>query len=155
MTDRNELLTKASKGLKALAAFLEEMISEEEGEVQMELPGLSEKEEPVTFEQVLKALIEKSRNGFRHEVHDMLSKHGASKLSDIKDEKELRLLLADAEEFCRDISKQEIAEAAESIVAHKSKEYLSELLDYFYVKTVDDLPKSSYASFLWEARRVR
>ena len=63
--------------------------------------------------------------------------------------------MEDAEEYCRDITKQEIVEAAESVIAHRSEDYLSELLDYFYVKTVDELPKSSYASFLWEARRVR
>ena len=155
MSDRNELLRKAAEGLKALAILLEEEATAVENEYQMDLPGFSEEKVPVTFEQVQKALIEKSRNGYRQVVQALLSKHGATKLSDIKDENELRLLLEDAEEYCRDITKQEIVEAAESIIAHRSEDYLSELLDYFYVKTVDELPKSSYASFLWEARRVR
>ena len=154
MSDRNELLRKAAEGLKALAILLEEEATAGESEDQMDLPGFSEEKVPVTFEQVQKALIEKSRNGYRQVVQALLSKHGATKLSDIKDENELRLLLEDAEEYCRDITKQEIVEAAESVIAHRSEDYLSELLDYFYVKTVDELPKSSYASFLWEARRV-
>ena len=155
MSDRNEMLIKAAEGLKALAILLEEEATAGENEDQMDLPGFSEEKVPVTFEQVQKALIEKSRNGYRQVIQALLSKHGATKLSDIKDEYELRLLLEDAEEYCRDITKQEIVEAAESVIAHKSEGYLSELLDYFYVKTIDELPKSSYASFLWEARRVR
>ena len=156
MAERSELLQKAVDGLRALAELVEVDAGCKEEESQMDLPGfaIEEKEEPVTFEQVQKVLIEKSRSGFRQQVQTMLSKHGATKLSDIKDEKELRSLLDDAEESCRDISKLEIVDAADSVVARKSDGYLSGLLAHYYANSVDELQKNYYAGFLWEARRM-
>ena len=66
-------------------------IAEEFGEVKVETsrePAEEKKEEPVkkyTMEDVRKALAEKSGAGFTDEVRMLLQKHGASKLSGIKE----------------------------------------------------------------------
>ena len=53
-------------------------------------------QKPITLEEVLAVLAEKSRNGHTAEVRDLLIKHGANKLSEI-DSAKYPVLLKDAE----------------------------------------------------------
>ena len=66
----------------------------DEGKKETGMPDLAEeekKEEPVkpekkyTFEEVRKAMAAKSGAGFTAQVRELLQKHGASKLSEIKE----------------------------------------------------------------------
>ena len=62
----------------------------------------SKKEEAVkfpTFEEARAVLAEKSRTGFRAEVKAILTRHGVTQLSDVKDPKVLAAIVAEAEEI--------------------------------------------------------
>ena len=59
-----------------------------------------EKEAPAkvyTYEEARAILAEKSRTGFRAEVKAILTKHGVTQLSDVKDPKDLAAIVAAAE----------------------------------------------------------
>jgi len=160
MESRADLLMKALEVLRTVVSLIEsELGIGGQDDDQMDLPGLDvamdgSAKEPATFDEVQRVLVEKSRDGFKNEVKTMLSKHGATKLSDIKDGVALRSLLDDAEEYCREITTDEIRKAADHVIASSSEKHLKELLEYYYAASVDELPKSGYAGFLWEARRV-
>ena len=92
-----EGLTKLVEGATSLIAFL----------TQQSVPPKDEKpdvpaETPVkeyTYEEARAVLAEKSRTGFRAEVKAILTKHGVTQLSDVKDPKTLAAIVAEAEEI--------------------------------------------------------
>ena len=52
-----------------------------------------------TYEEARAVLAEKSRTGFRAEVKAILTRHGVTQLSDVKDPKVLAAIVAEAEEI--------------------------------------------------------
>ena len=56
-------------------------------------------EKTYTYEEARAVLAEKSRTGFRAEVKAILTRHGVTQLSDVKDPKVLAAIVAEAEEI--------------------------------------------------------
>lgn len=112
--------------------------------------------EPVkkyTFTEVRTIIAGKAREGFTSTVKMLLAKHGATKLSEIKEE-DYAALVADAEEYCRKITVEEINSAVEAIKAGANAGQLVALLDHQFATSVEDLKEEHYASFLWDARSL-
>jgi len=83
-------LTEAVQNLseKITGEYLEtfEKISEETTENQKQPKSEKTPEKSVTFEELRALLADKSRNGHTEAVRAIISKHGASKLSELKPE---------------------------------------------------------------------
>jgi hypothetical protein len=90
-----EGLHRICADVAAIAAVLED-----------EAPPDAPAEEPApapekiyTYEEARAILAEKSRTGFRAEVKAILTKHGVTQLSDVKDPQKLAAIVADVEEI--------------------------------------------------------
>ena len=87
-----EDLRSAAAAINEAANWLAEQFSGEESSPEKSVPA-----EPVlTLEEVRAALAEKSRKGHTAEIHALLQKYGADKLSQI-DPANYKVLLAEAE----------------------------------------------------------
>ena len=112
--------------------------------------------EPVkkyTFTEVRTIIAGKAREGFTSTVKMLLSKHGATKLSEIKEE-DYAALVSDAEEYCRKITADEINNVEETIKTGPNAGQLNALFDHQFATSAEDLKEEHYASFLWDARRL-
>ena len=89
-----ELLSKLAEGIEALCEEEEEKTEPKAEEKEEEKAELEEKK--YTLEDVRKKLAEKSAAGFTAEVRELLNKHGAAKLSLIK-ESEYEAIMKEAE----------------------------------------------------------
>ncbi len=92
-----EGLKKLVEGATSLIAFLQQQTTLPENEA----PDVSA-EDPAkecTYEEARAVLAEKSRTGFRAEVKAILTRHGVTQLSDVRDPKELAAIVAEAEEI--------------------------------------------------------
>lgn len=92
-----EGLTKLVDGATSLIAFLKQQTAppeDEEPDVPAETPT-----KEYTYEEARAILAEKSRTGFRAEVKAILTRHGVTQLSDVKDPKVLAAIVAEAEEI--------------------------------------------------------
>ena len=102
MTNRDktvliEGLRKLSQGAADIAAALEgETVQAQDTPVENTAP---EPAKAYTYEEVRAILAEKSRTGFRAEVKAILTKHGVTQLSDVKDPQKLAAIVADVEEI--------------------------------------------------------
>ena len=112
-----------------------------------------EPEKKYTFVEVRTIIAGKAREGFTSTVKMLLSKHGATKLSEIKEE-DYASLVADAEEYCRKISLDDINSAVEAIKGGPNAGQLNALFDHQFATNAQDLKEEHYASFLWDARRL-
>ena len=92
-----EGLTKLVDGATSLIAFLTQQSAPLEGE-KPDVPAETPMKE-YTYEEARAVLAEKSRTGFRAEVKAILTKHGVTQLSDVKDPKTLAAIVAEAEEI--------------------------------------------------------
>ena len=91
-----EGLTKLVEGATSLIAFLQQTTApeDEKPDVPAETPT-----KEYTYEEARAVLAEKSRTGFRAEVKAILTRHGVTQLSDVKDPKTLAAIVAEAEEI--------------------------------------------------------
>ena len=92
-----EGLTKLVDGATSLIAFLKQQtvpLEDEKPDVPAEAPT-----KEYTYEEARSVLAEKSRTGFRAEVKAILTRHGVTQLSDVKDPKVLAAIVAEAEEI--------------------------------------------------------
>lgn len=93
------------EGLKRICADVAVLVSLfEDGEApgKQDPPAEEEPKAPAkvyTYEEVRAILAEKSRTGFRAEVKALLTKHGVTQLSDVKDPQKLAAIVADVEEI--------------------------------------------------------
>ena len=92
-----EGLTKLVDGATSLIAFLQQQTAPPEDE-KPDVPAETPTKE-YTYEEARAVLAEKSRTGFRAEVKAILTKHGVTQLSDVKDPKTLAAIVAEAEEI--------------------------------------------------------
>ena len=95
-------LCQLSADLAVLGDLLENSTTKEPDKPATEPVPESKKEEAVklpTFEEARAVLAEKSRTGFRAEVKAILTRHGVTQLSDVKDPKVLAAIVAEAEEI--------------------------------------------------------
>ena len=111
--DRKEVsypMTKKDKatlaeGLKRICAdlaVLASLFEDDEVPEKQDAPAEEKSEAPAkvyTYEEVRAILAEKSRTGFRAEVKAILTRHGVTQLSDVKDPKTLAAIVAEAEEI--------------------------------------------------------
>jgi hypothetical protein len=148
--------------LKDASAELQKAIGQLEASIaDSEQPNLIESTpakipEPVkkfTFTEVRTIIAGKAREGFTSTVKMLLAKHGASKLSEIKEE-DYATLVSDAEEYCRKITADDINSVVEAIKAGANAVQLNALFDHQFATSVEDLKEEHYASFLWDARRL-
>lgn len=94
-----DLLNEVASNLKVLADNLVSVaktLAERVAQKDIEVPQVESKQQDVTLEQVRAVLAEKSQNGFTAEIRELLTKHGAKRLSDIEPG-EYAALLAEAE----------------------------------------------------------
>ena len=92
-----EGLTKLVDGATSLIAYLRQQTAppeDEKPDVPVETPV-----KEYTYEEARAVLAEKSRTGFRAEVKAILTRHGVTQLSDVKDPKVLAAIVAEAEEI--------------------------------------------------------
>ena len=92
-----EGLTKLVNGATSLIAFLKQQTASPEDE-KPDVPAETPMKE-YTYEEARAVLAEKSRTGFRAEVKAILTRHGVTQLSDVKDPKVLAAIVAEAEEI--------------------------------------------------------
>ena len=92
-----EGLTKLVDGATSLIAFLKQQTTVPE-DGKPDVPAETPMKE-YTYEEARAVLAEKSRTGFRAEVKAILTKHGVTQLSDVKDPKTLAAIVAEAEEI--------------------------------------------------------
>ena len=92
-----EGLMKLVEGATSLIAFLKQQNTAPENE-KPDVPAETPTKE-YTYEEARAVLAEKSRTGFRAEVKAILTKHGVTQLSDVKDPKTLAAIVAEAEEI--------------------------------------------------------
>jgi len=90
-----EGLHRICADVAAIAAVLED---EAPPDVPAEEPAPAP-EKIYTYEEARAILAEKSRTGFRAEVKAILTKHGVTQLSDVKDPQKLAAIVADVEEI--------------------------------------------------------
>lgn len=106
--DKNELLVELKKSLlelskqfKALSESVSKLVIEPTKDVsndeQLELPFEEEKKETISLEEVRRVLASKSRDGFTKEVRDLITKFGATRLSEINPERYAEVLKAGEE----------------------------------------------------------
>lgn len=88
--------TEALVGISELLSGLVKDTATAETSEQPQVETLASEEKPITLEQVRAVLAEKSQNGFTAEIRELLTKHGAKRLSDIEPG-EYAALLAEAE----------------------------------------------------------
>ena len=94
-------LCQLSADLAVLGDLLENSTTKEPDKPATEPVPESKKEEAVkfpTFEEARAVLAEKSRTGFRAEVKAILTKHGVTQLSDVKDPAVLATIVKEAED---------------------------------------------------------
>ena len=92
-----EGLTKLVDGATSLIAFLKQQTTVPE-DGKPDVPAEAPMKE-YTYEEARAVLAEKSRTGFRAEVKAILTRHGVTQLSDVKDPKTLAAIVAEAEEI--------------------------------------------------------
>ena len=91
------------EGLKRICADVAVLVSLfEDGETpgKQDTPAEEEPKPPAkvyTYEEVRAILAEKSRTGFRAEVKALLTKHGVTQLSDVKEPEVFAAIVAEAE----------------------------------------------------------
>jgi hypothetical protein len=89
-----EGLTRICADVAALAAVLEDDVPQD-APVAEPAPA---PEKVYTYEEARAVLAEKSRTGFRAEVKTILTKHGVTQLSDVKDPAVLATIVKEAED---------------------------------------------------------
>ena len=89
-----EGLTRICADVAALAAVLEDDVPQD---VPVAEPAPAP-EKVYTYEEARAVLAEKSRTGFRAEVKTILTKHGVTQLSDVKDPAVLATIVKEAED---------------------------------------------------------
>lgn len=93
------------EGLKRICADVAALVTLFEDEETPDKQDIPTKEEPqtptkvYTYEEVRAILAEKSRTGFRAEVKALLTKHGVTQLSDVKEPEVFTAIVAEAEEI--------------------------------------------------------
>ena len=92
-----EGLTKLVDGATSLITLLKQQTAPPEDE-KPDVPAETPTKE-YTYEEARSVLAEKSRTGFRAEVKAILTRHGVTQLSDVKDPKVLAAIVAEAEEI--------------------------------------------------------
>ena len=111
--DRKEVsypMTKKDKatlaeGLKRICAdlaVLASLFEDDEVPEKQDAPAEVKSEAPAkvyTYEEVRAILAEKSRTGFRAEVKAILTRHGVTQLSDVRNPNEFAAIVAEAEEI--------------------------------------------------------
>ncbi|MFA6845529.1 MAG: hypothetical protein WCR02_07375 [Sphaerochaetaceae bacterium] len=112
-----------------------------------------ELEKKYTFVEVRTIIAGKAREGYTAIVKMLLAKHGATKLSEIKEE-DYSALVNDAEEYCRKISVDDINSVVEAIKAGPNAGQLDALFEHQTATCSNDLREEYYAAFLWDARRL-
>lgn len=134
---------------------LEKHLAESEQPDLIETVPVEEPEKRYTFTEVRALAAGKAREGYTSTVKMLLSKHGATKLSEVK-ECNYASLVSDVEEYCRKIERSEIEAAVKALEAGPSNGELGKLLDHQQegLSDINGLNESNYASFLWEARRL-
>lgn len=100
MTTNKEILLSIAEHLKAAASDIEKLAEADEPAEKPEPQKAAEqteakKEKKITLEDVRAVLADKARKGHRAEVKELLTKHGAGKLSDI-DPSEYEALMKEA-----------------------------------------------------------
>jgi len=91
------------EGLKRICADVAVLVSLFEGDEAPDKQDPPAEEEPqtpakvYTYEEVRAILAEKSRTGFRAEVKALLTKHGVTQLSDVKEPDVFAAIVAEAE----------------------------------------------------------
>ena len=94
MSEVIEEMYAAAAAINEAAKWLKKQF----GSTSDEAPVNSDKEQNLTLEEVRAVLAEKSRSGFTKEVKEIITKHGAERLSDI-DPSEYKAVLAETEEI--------------------------------------------------------
>jgi len=95
-------LVEGLKRICADVAVLVTLFEDDEPPGKQDVPAKEEPKAPekvYTYEEVRAILAEKSRTGFRAEVKAILTRHGVTQLSDVKDPKTLAAIVAEAEEI--------------------------------------------------------
>jgi len=148
-------LKDASAELQKVIGQLEIRIadSEQPDLIESAPDNTTEPEKKYTFTEVRTIIAGKAREGFTSTVKMLLAKHGATKLSEIKEE-DYSSLVTDAEEYCRKISADEINSVVEAIKAGPNAGQLNALFEHQFATSMEDLKEEHYASFLWDARRL-
>lgn len=95
---RIKLALAVVEDLKQLAGSLESLVRVMEKDEEVPATDEKPKEEPITIEKVRAVLAEKSQSGKQAEVRALISKYGASKLTEVEPIKYADLL-AEAEAF--------------------------------------------------------
>ncbi len=90
-------LMKLVEGAGTLLSFLTQQTAAPEDKHQ-DIPAAPPAKE-YTYEEARAVLAEKSRTGFRAEVKAILTNHGVTQLSDVKNPKELAAIVAEVEEI--------------------------------------------------------
>ena len=91
-------LVEGLKRICADVAVLVTLFEDDEPPGKQDVPVETPTKE-YTYEEARAVLAEKSRTGFRAEVKAILTKHGVTQLSDVKDPKVLAAIVAEAEEI--------------------------------------------------------
>jgi hypothetical protein len=90
------------EGLTRICADVAALAAVQEDDVPQDAPVAEPAPAPekiYTYEEARAILAEKSRTGFRAEVKAILTKHGVTQLSDVKDPQKLAAIVADVEEI--------------------------------------------------------
>lgn len=148
MEDRNTLLKKGAKGLRALAELLEGAIVEKEQE---ELTPPEAPASTLTLIDVRKVLAEKSREGHTEQVRTLLKKYGADKLSAI-DPTNYQSLVNDAEYLGATID--DIKGAIEEKTNAGFAEGFPDIFKHHVASNLEDLSPDNYAGFLRDIRSL-
>lgn len=148
-------LKDASAELQKVIGQLEIRIadSEQPDLIESAPDNTTEPEKKYTFTEVRTIIAGKAREGFTSTVKMLLAKHGATKLSEIKEE-DYSSLVSDAEEYCRKIPADEINIVVETIKACPNAGQLAALFEHQFATNAQDLKEEHFASFLWDARRL-
>jgi hypothetical protein len=139
---------------KAIGQFEKRIADSEQPDLIESTPAkVPEPVKKYTFTEVRTIIAGKAREGFTSTVKMLLSKHGATKLSEIKEE-DYSSLISDASEYCRKVSADEINNVVETIKTGPNAGQLDALFEHQFATSVEDLKEEHYASFLWDARRL-
>lgn len=93
-------LAEGLKRICADVAVLASLFEDDESPGKQDTPVAETPKTPVkvyTYEEVRAILAEKSRTGFRAEVKALLTKHGVTQLSDVKEPEVFAAIVAEAE----------------------------------------------------------
>ena len=95
-------LVQALNQICGSVAVMIALFEDDEAPGKQDKPAEQKPEAPAkvyTYEEVRAILAEKSRTGFRAEVKALLTKHGVTQLSDVKEPEVFTAIVAEAEEI--------------------------------------------------------